>query len=177
MISWLTYLKQGLSRQLPQDRIARRDGHLGLRDGLKNLWPFIVRHWRKGVLAACLIIFTTLLSFPQPLIMRYLVDDVILSSKLGLLAGAILLMAGILLAERLSKLFELFYSTRFEQEVVVDIQHGLFDRVLRFPMSFFDKNQTGYLMSRLSSDVQGLRWFFSGTIVHIITNVIRFGGG
>jgi ABC-type bacteriocin/lantibiotic exporter with double-glycine peptidase domain len=32
-------------------------------------------------------------------------------------------------------------------------------------------------MSRLSLDVQGLRWFFSGTIVNIINNLFRFLGG
>jgi ABC-type multidrug transport system fused ATPase/permease subunit len=177
MNSWFAYLKQGLSQQLPRDRISSREGYSGLKAGLKNVWPFFLRHWRKGVLAACLIVVTTLLSFPQPLIMRYLVDDVILSHELVLMAGAIFLLVGIFAAERLSTLLQQFYCTRFEQEVIVDIQHGLFDRVLRFPKSFFDKNQTGYLMSRISSDVQGLRWFFSGTVIHIVTNVVRFAGG
>ncbi|MBM4433204.1 MAG: ABC transporter ATP-binding protein, partial [Chloroflexi bacterium] len=31
--------------------------------------------------------------------------------------------------------------------------------------------------SRLSSDVQGLRWFFSGTVVFIITNIVRLFAG
>jgi len=177
MDSLFTYLKRGLSRKLPKDRMGGQDDYSSIRASLKNLWPFLARHWRKGVLGALLIIFTALLSFPQPLIMRYLVDNVILSRQLQFLAGAILLLVGILVVGRLAGLLQQFYCTRFEQEVIVDIQHGLFDRVLRFPKSFFDKNETGYLMSRLSSDVQGLRWFFSGTIVHIITNLVRFVGG
>jgi ABC-type multidrug transport system fused ATPase/permease subunit len=32
-------------------------------------------------------------------------------------------------------------------------------------------------MSRLSSDVQGIQWFFSGTVVFIVTNLLRFIGG
>jgi len=59
----------------------------------------------------------------------------------------------------------------------MDVQGTLLDRALRFPKSFFDANQTGYLMSRLGSDVQGLRWFFSGTIVQIISDLLRFFGG
>lgn len=177
MDSLFTYLKRGLSRKLPRDRMGSQDGYSSLKASLKNLWPFLARHWRKGVLGALLIIFTALLSFPQPLIMRYLVDNVILGRQLQFLTGAILLLVGILVIGRLAGLLQQFYCTRFEQEVIVDIQHGLFDRVLRFPKSFFDKNETGYLMSRLSSDVQGLRWFFSGTIVYIITNLVRFMGG
>jgi subfamily B ATP-binding cassette protein MsbA len=177
MNTWFTYLKQGLSRELPEDRIAGREGYADLKADLQNLRPFVARHWRKGVLGALLILFSSLLGFPQPLINRYLVDDVILGRQLSLLAGAVLLLAGVKVLEMLAGLLERFYFARFEQEVLLDIQHNLLDRTLRFPKSFFDDKETGYLMSRLSSDVQGLRWFFSRILVLIISNVLRLVGG
>jgi len=124
-----------------------------------------------------LILFTSLLSFPQPLITRYIVDDVILARQLGLLATAVLLFILVVLVEKLMSLLEEFYFARFEQRITLDIQHDLAERTLRFPKSFFDKNQTGYLMSRLSLDVEGLRWFFSSTIVYVVSNTVRFLGG
>lgn len=177
MKSWFGYLKEGLSRKLPRERIAAREGYSDLRTGLKNLRPFVVRHWKKGLIAGVIIVITTAFAFPQPMITRFLIDDVIVAKQVDLLAVAILLLAGIFLAESLLKLVEQFYSIRFEQEVLLDIQHGLFDRTLRLPKAFFDKNETGYLMSRVYSDVQGLRWFFSGTVVRVITNILRLLGG
>jgi ABC-type multidrug transport system fused ATPase/permease subunit len=144
---------------------------------LKNLQPFVGKHWRKGAVGVLLILVTSFLGIPQPLIMRYLVDDVILGHQLGFLVLAILLLAGISLAERLTGLLQQFYFAHFEQEVTLDIQEDLFSHVLRLPKGFFDINQTGYLMSRLYSDVEGLRWFFSSTIVYIISNILRFAGG
>jgi subfamily B ATP-binding cassette protein MsbA len=175
--TWFAYLKQGLSRTLPEDRIAGREGYAGIKANLQNLRPFVARHWRKGVLGALLILFTSLLGFPQPLITRYLIDTVILGRQLGLLAGVVLLLAGITGLGMLAGTWQQFYFARFEQEVILDIQHDLLDRALRFPKSFFDSKETGYLMSRLSSDVQGLRWFFSSTLVYIISNILRFVGG
>jgi len=32
-------------------------------------------------------------------------------------------------------------------------------------------------MSRLSSDVEGLRWFFSSSLVHMASSALRFAGG
>ncbi|MGB5921171.1 MAG: ABC transporter ATP-binding protein [Syntrophobacteria bacterium] len=175
--SWWTYLKSGLSRKLPKDRIGGQDGYGSIKASLKNLRPFVGRHYRKGAVGVLLVLMTSLFGIPQPLIMRYLVDDVILGRQLGLLAIAVILLAGISLAEKLTGLLQQFYFARFEQEVTLDIQEDLFSRVLRFPKGFFDENQTGYLMSRLSSDVAGLRWFFSSTIVYIISNILRFAGG
>lgn len=177
MHNWFSYLKRGLSRKLPEDRLAGKEGYSGLKANLQNLLPFVKRHWWKGLMGAGLIVFTSLLGFPQPLIMRYVIDDVILNRQLGLLMGAILLLIGIFLAEHLANLLQKYYFARFEQEVTLDIQKDLLDHTLSLPKSFFDDNQTGYLMSRLSSDVEGLRWFFSGTIVHIFSNTIRCIGG
>lgn len=157
--------------------MAGQEGYSGIKANLKNLHPFVSRHWHKCVLGFFLIIFHSFFGFPQPLITRYIVDDVILGRQLGLLAGAILLLIGISLVERLVSLLQEFYFARFEQGVTLDIQHDLIDRTLRLPKSFFDENQTGYLMSRLSSDVEELRWFFSSTIVYIVSNIVRFAGG
>ena len=175
--NWLSYLKQGLSRQLPEDRIVGREGYRDLKNNLKNLHPFVSRHLRKGLLGAGLIVSTSIFAFPQPLIMRYLVDDVIMRHRLELLAGAVILFAGVALSGKIMGLLQGFYFTLFEQRVLLDIQENVLNRVLRFPKVFFDENQTGYLMKRISSDVQSLKWFFSSSIVHIGSNIVRFVGG
>ena len=177
MDSWLDYLRQGLSRKRSRDRLAGPEGLSGLKSKLRNLQPFLHRHWRRGALGILLIILTALLSLPQPLLFRYLVDRVLLGKQLVLLAGAILAIAGLGLTEKVARLLEQFYFNRFERELILDIQYDLLERALRFPKSFFDQNETGYLMSRLSSDVQGLRWFFSGTVVYLVSNFFRFLGG
>ena len=177
MDSWFTYLKQGLTRKLPEDRIAGGDRRKGIKENLKNLRPYAARYWQKGLLGFFIILATSLLAFPQPLITRYIIDDVILARQLALLAGAILLLVAIVLAEKLMRLLEEFYFARLEQTVTLHIQQDLIERTLHFPKTFFDDNQTGYLMSRLSSDVAGLRWFFSSTIVYVMSNGVRFAGG
>jgi len=177
MDSWFTCIKEGLSRKLPQDRFAGERGYGGFKGNLKNLRPHFRRHWRKGVVGFSLIVCVSILGFPQPLITRFIIDDVILGRRIGLLAGAMLLLIGILLAEKLLKLLEEFYFARFEQRIVIDIQRDLIAHTLRLPKSFFDDNQTGYLMSRISGDVEGLRWFFSSTIVYTVSNMVRFLGG
>jgi len=174
---WFRYLKQGLSQTVQEDRVRSRAALGDVRSRLKNLRPFVVRHWRKGVLGSGLILLTSLLGLPQPLITRYLIDNVILGRRLSHLVAAILLLGGFSLAVRLVSMFQEFYFARLEQNVLLDIQHDLFEHSLRLPKSFFDEFETGYLMSRLSTDVQGLQWFFSGTAVYILANAFRLVGG
>jgi ABC-type multidrug transport system fused ATPase/permease subunit len=177
MKAWFKYLKQGLSSELPKDRIAGGREHVSFKDSLKNLLPYMKRHWRKGLLGALLILVAAFCSFPAPLITRYLVDEVILKAQLGLLAGALILLVCFLAAEKFARMLQEFYFARFEQRITLDIQQDLIAHVLRLPKTFFDDYQTGYLMSRLTEDVDGIRWFFSNTVVYIFSNIIRFIGG
>jgi ABC-type multidrug transport system fused ATPase/permease subunit len=177
MNTWFEYLKRGFARQLPKDRIAGQAGYATARANLQNLRPFLARHWRKGVIGGLLILCTSLLGFPQPLLNRALIDDAIMGGRLDLLAVIVLAMIAIKAIGMLVGPLQRFYFARYEREVILDIQHDLLDRTLRFPKSFFDDEETGYLMSRLSSDVMGLRWFFSRTIISIASNLLQFAGG
>ncbi len=157
--------------------MAAAPGYARTIDSLANLRPFVTRHWRKGALGASLVLFSSLLALPQPLITRYLVDDVLLARAMPLLAGALLLLVGVQLASMLAGLVQGYFFTRFEQMVLLDIQEHLLSRTLRFPKAFFDSQETGYLMSRLTSDVGGIRLLFSSFLVQVVASLFRFVGG
>lgn len=177
MNSWFETLKHGLSRTLPEDQLKEQSRLRSQRGSLNNLRPYLKRHWRKGVLGAVLVLISSLLTLPQPLITRYLVDEVILGHQLNLILWVVLLMGFIKVLAMASGAFQQFFFTRFQQEIILDIQSDLFDRTLHFPKAFFDEEETGYLMSRLSSDVQRMSWFFSSSVVLIATNIVRVLGG
>jgi ABC-type bacteriocin/lantibiotic exporter with double-glycine peptidase domain len=175
--SWLDYLRRGLTKSPAEAHIPGRPSQSGISRNLKNLYPFVARHWRKGFVGSLLIFAASLLSFPQPLIARFLIDKVILGRQLTQLATALILLTTIVLAEKLLSLFQEFYLARFEQTVILDIQQELFGHCLSLPKPFFDGQETGYLMSRISTDVQGLRWLFSDTVVQMLANCCRLAGG
>lgn len=177
MDSWFDYLKASLSRLPAQDRLVGESGYLDARTSLDLLRPYLRAHWRRGLLGVLLILFTSLLALPQPLIYRFFVDQVLLAQRLDLLVWAVLLLAAIKGLGMASGAVQGYLLTRFEQDVLVDIQRDLFAHTLRLPKIFFDGQETGYLMARLSSDVQGLRWFFSGTVAYLASSLLRFIGG
>ena len=132
MKTWFKYLKQGLSSTQPEDKISSVKNNSRIIPNLKNLYPYFKKNWRKGFIGLFLILLASLCGFPPPLIMRYLVDDVIIGRQTGLLAVAILLLAGFLVAEKLARMLQEFYFVRLEQRIRLDIHHVLLARVFRF---------------------------------------------
>ena len=177
MQNWFYYLKAGLARNIPQDRLTSEKGKGNTSSNLLILRPYLVRHWHKGVVGAGLILFISLLALPRPLINRFLIDDVITARRLDLLPIAILLIGGVKLLSMGAGIVQQFYFTGFQQGIMRDIQENLIDHALSLPKSFFDDKEVGYLISRLSSDVWGLSWFFSNNVINIITSILTFIGG
>lgn len=176
-VNWITYLRRGLRRETPKDAIGEKGGYSGGKANLLYLKPFLLRHWRKGLLGALLLLFSNFLGFPQPLLNRMLIDKGILAKDVGVLAVALGGMIGLGVASVLIGLFQNWFFTRFEQDIILDIQQDLLRHTLRLPKSFFDEQDVGYLISRLSNDVSGIRWFFSSTIVQIASSAVNLIGG
>ncbi len=177
MKTWLEYLKNGLARKAPEDRIAGGKTYAGIGENLSRHLPFFRRHWKKGALGAGFILLNALMAFPMPLVSRFVIDDVILGKQLSLLPWVLLLMAALALFSRVMGLFQNWFFLRYSQELTLDIQKQVLDHSFSLPKSFFDKNQTGYLLARMTGDIGGVTWFLSGSLVGILTNILYFIGG
>jgi ABC-type multidrug transport system fused ATPase/permease subunit len=170
MQNWYYYLKQGLTRKKLKDRMAAKANP-------EVILPFFRRYWATFMAGLFIVLLATSFGYLLPLVQRFLIDKVIVGKQLALLIPAVSILAACTLLSSLLGIFQQFYFQRFGQKMIVDIQADLFKRVLRFPKSFFDDKETGYLMSRLSSDVQGLGWFFSSTSAYVLASVFRFLAG
>lgn len=170
MRSWFSYLRQGFSRKKNKDQIVKKSS----RPKLANLFPFFVKHWTKAILGALLVFIASTASYVLPLVQRFLIDKVILGKQLHLLLWTVLAFIGLYIFSKLGTMLQQFYFTHFGQSVMLDIQDDLLKRVFHFPKAFFDDKETGYLISRLNNDIKELQWFFSGTIVYIISNAFSF---
>ena len=140
---------------------------------LKRFFPYIKEHWKKFAFGSFLMIVVSLLALPTPYIMKYIIDDIITAKNIKYLHLAVLILLGIQLIKLVISFFTNYFFNIFNQEIIVRIKKDLFHRILRLPLSFFDKNQTGYLLSRIR-EVEGLRIFFSNSLVRFVIGIFEF---
>jgi len=140
---------------------------------LKRFFPYIKEHWKKFAFGSFLMIVVSLLALPTPYIMKYIIDDIIAAKNIKYLHLAVLILLGIQLIKLVISFFTNYFFNIFNQEIIVRIKKDLFHRILRLPLSFFDKNQTGYLLSRIR-EVEGLRIFFSTSLVRFVIGIFEF---
>ena len=110
-------------------------------------------------------IFLSALLTIAPLIIKAIVDQVIAQQQLDLLPfylGLLLLVTG---GRAAATWFYSYGQSKLGQLVMTDVRAALYRKLLALPYSFYDKEQTGRLMSRISSDVESTRIFLSQILV------------
>jgi ABC-type multidrug transport system fused ATPase/permease subunit len=91
------------------------------------------------------------------------------TSRLWLYVGAI---AGLGLASSVLMLGRRLISGKQALDVEMDIRQGLYSHLVRLSFGFYDRHQTGQLMSRATVDLQGVRFFLGYGLIFFFQNVL-----
>jgi ABC transporter fused permease/ATP-binding protein len=88
-----------------------------------------------------------------------------------------LILIGILAVQSIFSFFRVWLFALVSERSMRDIRHSLYSRLVRLPMSFFDKRRTGELISRITADVSQLQDTFSTTLAELFRQVITLVAG
>ncbi len=136
---------------------------------LKNiLWP------RKKLLfvGLILIIFNRLSGLVLPGASKYLIDDVIAKSDTSLLYMLLLAVAGAVLIQSVTS----FLLTRLlsveAQHLISILRANVQKHIIYLPLRFFDNTKSGELVSRIMSDVEGVRNLVGTGLVQLFGGIL-----
>ena len=58
------------------------------------------------------------------------------------------------------------------RDIVVDLRNDVYDKMQRLSFRFFDKNESGSIINRVTGDVQAVRQFIDGVMIELLILVI-----
>src|SRR6266481_5079545 len=143
----------------------------------KNAWKNLPDVWalikpRRGLLAIGFVLMAVnrVAGLVLPASTKYFVDNVISKREVQLLTPIVLavLMATILQGLTSFTLTQLL--SKSAQKMITELRRQVQAHIGRLPISFYDANKTGVLVSRILSDVEGLRNLIG-------TGLVEFVGG
>ncbi|HET7474505.1 MAG TPA: ABC transporter ATP-binding protein [Dermatophilaceae bacterium] len=119
-----------------------------------------------------LVVVDALLVVATPLLLREIIDHGVALGDSGLVVRLSLLVAALALADAALTMAQRWYSSRIGEGLIFDLRTQVFSHVLRQPIAFFTRAQTGALVSRLNSDVIGAQQAFTSTLSGVVSNVV-----
>ena len=124
-----------------------------------------------GVMFTAILI--SLFSTLTPYLLKVVVDDHILVKNYEGMQSIILLMMLVLLFEVIFMYLFTFYANWLGQKVIKDLRVNVFEKIVKFKMSFFDKNAVGRLVTRTVNDIETIASIFSQGLFTIIADILK----
>ncbi len=128
----------------------------------------------RGRIAAflVLVVIDAVLVVATPLILKSLVDDGVVPGDRQVVVRLSVLVAGLAVLTAIVALAERWLSSRIGEGLIYDLRTQVFGHVLRQPIAFFTRAQTGALVSRLGQDVIGAQQAFTSVLSNTVSNAI-----
>ncbi len=137
---------------------------------LPQIWALI--HPRGGILLLgfALMAINRVAGLILPGSTKYLVDDVIGKRHVQLLMPIVLAVLAATIVQGLTSFTLTQLLSKSAQRMISDLRKQVQAHIGRLPVSFYDANKTGVLVSRIMSDVEGVRNLIG-------TGLVEFVGG
>jgi ATP-binding cassette, subfamily B, multidrug efflux pump len=142
---------------------------------LRYMAPY---RWRV-FFALALVAIVTPLELAPPILFQRSIDNYLVPGSKGALElskawhGIILISLfylGVLVFDFLAQYVQIRIMQRVGQQTMYDMRTEIFGRLQRLPMSYFDRNPVGRLMTRVTTDVDALNDLFAAGVVTMIND-------
>src|SRR5216684_1908754 len=137
---------------------------------LPDVWALIKP--RRGILALGFVLMgiNRVSGLILPASTKYLVDDVIGKRHIQLLTPIVLIVTAATVVQGLTSFTLTQLLSKAAQRMIAELRCKVQSHIGRLPVAFYDGNKTGMLVSRIMSDVEGVRNLIG-------TGLIEFVGG
>ncbi len=141
---------------------------------LRKLLPRVLRYRREFLWGLLCLTCASGLALAGPWVLRYAIDDLtanVTREKLGLYAGALL---GLAMLAGFFRFLMRRIIVGASRAIEYDLRNLFFARLQRLPLSFFQEQRTGDLMSRATNDLNAVRMMVGPAIMYMASTGITF---
>lgn len=124
---------------------------------LRRLWPYFKPRWHLVLLSLLQIGLAAMLGLASPRIIGWVVDRVIQQAQWEWLIPGAFAIVAIAAVQGVIRFGQRYTMELVSQRAIYELRSRLYQHIQSLSFGFFDKAQTGELMSRVTADVEALR--------------------
>ena len=147
--------------------------------GLKSLrraLGYLRRHSRDAAGAFIALLVGTATNLATPQLVQRAIDGGIRPKQASVIVFAVVGLVVVAVVRGLFTFLQGYLSERASQGVAFDLRDALFTRLERLSFSYYDRVQTGQLLTRMTNDVEQVRTFTGTGVVQLIASVVMLAG-
>jgi ATP-binding cassette, subfamily B, multidrug efflux pump len=134
-------------------------------------WPYI----KYFIWSILFLLIVTAITTVYPIILQLTIDEVVLGEKYSWVPYLAIGFIVVMLVKGVATYINQYYGDLFGIKTVYQLRNELYKKLQFLSFRYYDNAKTGDLMSRLTADVEGFRFFLSFGIAELIRLVLLVG--
>ncbi len=143
---------------------------------VRRLLPYLKPYWRRITVALVFLVGTALLDLVGPYLTSVAIDKYMIPHHPDGLTTILMLYLGALILGFGMRYYQNYYMQFVGQRVMYDLRNAIFSHLQGLPLSFFDRNPVGRLMTRMTGDVDALNDLLTQGLVSILGDIVTLTG-
>ena len=142
----------------------------------KKLMGYVGKYKGSLVLVAVCLLISSAAGVATSYLLKPLLNDYIIPGDFPGLFKMLLVMGGMYLLSSLCSFAYARIMVHVAQHTVAALRQDLFNRLQQLSVSYYDRHQSGDLMSRFTNDIDTVSEMLNSSFASIISNVLTFVG-
>ena len=142
----------------------------------KKLMGYVGKYKGSLVLVAVCLLISSAAGVATSYLLKPLLNDYIIPGDFPGLFKMLLVMGGMFALSSLCSYAYARIMVHVAQHTVAALRQDLFNRLQQLPVSYYDRHQSGDLMSRFTNDIDTVSEMLNSSFASIISNVLTFVG-
>ncbi|WP_312079429.1 ABC transporter ATP-binding protein [Chryseobacterium sp.] len=147
----------------------------------QDTWEIVKRLFFIGMKFRSWFIFTLIISvilsivstYRPYLTMQVVDNDITKLQDKALMMKHVYMLVGLVFAETVLNFFLVYFSNFISQNVIRDIRERLYNKLIYFKTSFFDKTPIGQLVTRAVGDVETIATVYTDGFLMVFGDILR----
>ncbi len=139
---------------------------------IRRVFSYLLPYWKQLILVLVCIALSSMADLLPAILTGKIIDEGLIGRNLRLLIIYIAASFGVTLAASLIGVLESYINTWIAQHITFDMRNKMFRHLQRMSHRFFTFNNSGDIITRMTSDIDGVESIITNTFKSILSNSI-----
>ena len=139
---------------------------------LKRVFSYLTPYWKQLILVLVCIVVSSVFTLMPSVLTGKIIDEGLIGRNLPVLIKLIILSFAVTVAANLIGVLESYLNTWIAQHITFDMRNAMFRHLEMMSQRFFTANNQGDIITRMTSDIDGVKMVITNTFTSILSNSI-----
>ena len=137
-----------------------------------RIFSYLKPYWKQMVLVLAAILVSSIFTLAPSVLTGRIIDEGLIARDMEALIRLILLSLAVTFAANLIGVLESYLNTWIAQHITFDMRNKMYRHLQKMSQRFFTTNNQGDIVTRMTSDIDGVQRTITNTMTSILSNAI-----